>query len=91
MKEVKLYVSQSEEIPRSSFLVARVTSQPAPSEKFGPDNIEQIYYGESGRADALFGWGIIRWIVGRGKKKGQAMIIFNPDDEIPPCIEKLQK
>jgi hypothetical protein len=81
MRNVDLYVARSDEVPMRSFVVARLKRVLPQLESYGPDDIQEIYHGEMTQADALIGYGIIRWLKSRKEK---AMIIFNCEEtEIP--------
>jgi hypothetical protein len=86
VSKVHLFVSKSKEVQPGSFIVARITSPPLPGENYGPNNIQEVYWGDCSRADALMGWGIMRQLI---DKEGSTMIIFSQDDDVPESFNNL--
>lgn len=78
-KEYDFKISVSPEVGVGEFLVARVKKGRETLSKFGPNDINIIFKGESSNPDLLFGWGIARNL---SEHNQTCLIIFNPEEKV---------
>lgn len=83
--ELEIFVAESNEVDLGKYVVARVKNVRSKGEKYGPDDIDEIYEGDTSHASMLYGWGIARHIA----TKTPCLMIFNPSQRVtfPPCEE----
>lgn len=75
MPKPELLLANTNDVPKDRFFVASTKEKIDEGETLMADNADMKFCGGTSLADTLFGWGVVRMIVGAGK---QAVLLFRP-------------
>lgn len=78
MAKPELLITQTDDVPKDRFYVVETKNPLDEGETLFENNTDIKFCGGSSLAETLFGWGIVRMLVGAGK---QAVLIFRPNQK----------
>lgn len=79
MLKGEIFNCKSDEVREATFVLAECTKQIVAGEKYGPEDIKELFTGDSSRQAEFIFWANANLLLCQGKN---LMLITNPNDEL---------